>query len=121
MRITLCLLLSLPMALAFLALSWSHSPMASLMASDPKVGAPSRIVRGMPYVIGDQFSNQVCVSSRDGHPLPPYIMPAGRLFYTLKRAQYIHAWIPFTVQDGYSTQLCISNRSGVVWLPLEQP
>lgn len=37
---------------------------------------PQHIQAGIPFVMRDQYSTQVCVSSRSGQPLPPFIVPS---------------------------------------------
>src|SRR5690348_13806719 len=82
----------------------------TLLAIETKANNPTHIVPGIPYVIGDQYAKQVCISSREGRPLPPFIVPAGQVAVPNTSTQIIKAGIPFVIQDGYSTELCISSH-----------
>jgi hypothetical protein len=79
--------------------------------------APSHIQAGVPFIVRDNYATQVCISTRSGKPLPPFITPPGQFDVVLQGPVRVQAWVPFEVQDSYGSQICISSRGGEPLLP----
>ncbi len=86
-------------------------------------GAPTYVYAGIPFVVHDRYATQLCISSRSGRPLPPFVVPAPlSSFGSLSAAPArVQGGMPFVVRDGRSTQLCVSTRGGVPLLPFIVP
>jgi hypothetical protein len=86
-------------------------------------GAPDYVYADVPFVVHDRYATQICISSRSGRPLPPFVSPALRFGAggVSPAPDSVHAWIPFVVRDGHSTQICVSTRGGQPLLPFIDP
>jgi hypothetical protein len=91
--------------------------LAVFQATDPKTGRSGLITPGIPYVARDSYGTQICVSSRQGHAVPPFIVPSEQPAYGSFGIRMVQPWVPFIVRDNYSTQVCVSSRGGRVWPP----
>lgn len=80
---------------------------------------PTHVLAGVPFVIHDENGAQMCISSRAGHPLSPYILPMSTVRYLAPRriGQTVHAGIPVVLHDGYATLVCVSSYAGVSLAP----
>ena len=84
---------------------------------------PAHVQAGLPFVVRDSYATQVCISSRSGQPLPPFVAPADRFSFgapTLAPT-YVQAGVPFMLQDSNGTQICVSTRRGQVLPPFVVP
>jgi hypothetical protein len=77
----------------------------------------SHVSAGVPYVLRDQYSTLICVSSRSGRPLPPFIAPDNGIGSPPSGTPRIGAWMPFVARDATSTQICVSDHAGRLWPP----
>ena len=80
---------------------------------------PSYVHAGVPFVVHDETGVQLCVSSRAGRPLAPYMlpMPTARYLTPRRLGQTVHAGIPVVLHDGYATLVCVSSYAGVSLSP----
>jgi hypothetical protein len=37
--------------------------------------SPQQVHAGIPFIVRDQYGTQVCISSRSGQTLPPFVVP----------------------------------------------
>lgn len=93
--------------------------LAGLEGSD----ASDYVYAGVPFVVHDRYATQICISSRSGRPLPPFVSPALNFAAGGVRSApaSVHAGIPFVVRDGHSMQICVSTREGQPLLPFIDP
>jgi hypothetical protein len=121
MRLALSISLAVSIIIALAAFSGQRglfaAELAVFQAPDPKTGHLGQVTPGVPYVVRDGYGMQICVSSRQGHAIPPFIVPAEQPAYSPIGVRLVQPWVPFIVHDGYSTQVCVSSRGGRVWPP----
>ena len=84
---------------------------------------PSYVYAGVPFVVRDSYGTQICVSTRAGQPLPPFVVPAGQngAGWATGGTGTVQAGVPFVVQDHNGTQVCISTRGGQSLPPFIAP
>jgi hypothetical protein len=80
---------------------------------------PEHVLAGVPFVLHDGSGSQVCISSRAGRPLSPYVLPMStvRFLSPQRIGQIVHPGIPVVLHDGYATLICISSYAGVTLAP----
>jgi hypothetical protein len=96
---------------------------AAALTAAGGTSAPLRVHAGVPFVIRDRYATQICVSSHDGEPLPPFVLPTDGQSpgVVLRLGGQVQALVPFVVRDRNGTQVCVSSRGGRVYLPLVVP
>jgi hypothetical protein len=74
---------------------------------------PTFVQAGIPFVVRDGYATQVCVSTRSGRLLPPFVGPADPLDAGVApdRSATVQVGVPFVVH-GDGTQICVSTRGG---------
>ena len=85
--------------------------------------APDYVHAGVPFIVRDHYATQICVSTRSGRPLLPFVSPVPR--YTFNTGSgapaRVRAGVPFEVRDNNGVQICISTRGGQPLLPFIYP
>jgi hypothetical protein len=70
---------------------------------------------GIPFTVNDGNGTQICISSRSGRSLPPFVVPSSDPRFSITtygRAINVQADVPFVIHDSNGTQLCVSTRAG---------
>jgi hypothetical protein len=101
-----------------------EAPIARILAESNAFIEPSYIQAGVPFIVRDNYATLLCISTRAGQPLQPFISPGNWPVWIANEHAPIHvqAGVPFTVQDGKGgTQMCISTRSGEPLPPFLAP
>jgi hypothetical protein len=96
---------------------------AAVLAEGSGTGAPASVHAVVPFVVHDSYAIQVCISSRSGRPLLPFILPAdsfGAGTHATATAD-VRAGVPFLVRDANGMQVCVSTRVGQSFPPFVAP
>ena len=85
--------------------------------------ATSYVHAGVPFLVQDKYAIQLCISTRSGQPLPPFILPANQpnAFIAARTSREVQAGVPFVLQDSNGTQICVSTRGGKLFPPFVVP
>ena len=84
--------------------------------------APGYVHAGVPFIVRDGYAAQLCISSRSGRPLPPFVVRADAFGGIQPDGlQHVDAGIPFVVKDSFGTTLCVSTRGGHPLAPFVIP
>jgi hypothetical protein len=100
--------------------SWRY---ATALGDAVLANPPSFVLAGVPFVVRDGYATVLCISSRSGRPLPPFVVPAGQYsVVTVAGANGdVHAGVPFVVRDTNGWQVCVSTRGGQSFPPFIAP
>jgi hypothetical protein len=84
---------------------------------------PAYVHAGVPFVVRDAYASQLCMSSRSGRPLLPFILPATQLDggTPASGTADVQAGVPFMVRDANGVQVCVSTRGGHSFPPFIVP
>jgi hypothetical protein len=87
---------------------------AAVLTRVGSIGAPSYVHAGVPFWVRDSYATQICISTRSGRPLLPFVAPAVRFGSGASAGTpaNIQAGMPFVVRDQLGSQYCISSRGG---------
>jgi hypothetical protein len=80
---------------------------------------PAYIQAGVPFTTHDNYATQMCISTRSGQLLSPFVTPPGQSGAVAPA--HVQAWVPFMVHDRHGTQICISTRGGDTFPPFVAP
>lgn len=97
---------------------------ARILADAGSLAEPTYVQAGVPFVVRDNYATLLCISTRAGQPLQPFIAPGTWPTWDTSYGAPMHvqAGVPFTVHDGKGgSQLCISTRSGEPLPPFIAP
>ena len=77
-------------------------------------GTPNHVSAGVPLTVRDTHGIQICISSRDGRPIAPFIIPlaTARGIAHIRLDTQIHPGVPFVLRDGYGALVCLSSEAG---------
>ena len=82
------------------------------------ISTPTYVYAGVPFMVQDSYATQLCVSSRSGWFLPPFVVSGARFGGTPTGSpSEVRAYVPFMVHDHGGTQVCVSTRSGQLLPP----
>ena len=84
--------------------------------TDIAPGGAHYVHAGFPFAVNDGNGTQICISSRSGRSLPPFVVPPSDLHFSTYASAgmrlNVQADVPFVIHDTNGTQICISTRAG---------
>jgi hypothetical protein len=96
---------------------------ATVLGDGAGTSVPDHVHAGVPFVVRDSYASQVCISSRSGRPLPPFVLPPTQFGVgsPASGTADVRAGVPFVVRDANGIQVCVSTRGGQSFPPFIAP
>ncbi len=93
-------------------------PSLAALGDLKSISTPTYVYAGVPFMVQDGYATQLCISSRSGWLLPPFVVSAALSASAPPgSASEVRAYVPFMVHDHTGTQICVSTRRGQLLPP----